>query len=256
MSWWVVVSGIGIAGVAAGLVVIAALLLAARSLSQSRIDVAVFVVSLLWLPGLVAAQDSPVLSTLQRLRAEYPTPMSQAQQAELLNRAAWAHRQGGWGLLRKDAGNRCPTPAAVFVACDILVHAPSLRHFDVLADTEGEGRPVWRDAGPIDGARFIAPWAPPDAPSGPPAPPPGPPSTWTAEMEAIRQYIGTLAETARDHHDRINALIQHANQVDGRFAAVDAEIAALKARPIYARCTGGINLGFARLPLMNCELKP
>ena len=93
------------------------------------------------------AQTS-LLSTIQRIRAEYPTPMSSGQKGELLNRTAWQHRDQGWGLLRKDSGNRCASPQGVDVACDILVHAPTAWHFDVLIDSDFAAEPGWTDKGP------------------------------------------------------------------------------------------------------------
>lgn len=109
-----------------------------------------------------------LLPTLQAFRADYPTPMSSAQQAELLNRVAFQHRTEGWGLLRKLGGSRCPAPQGVDVACDILVNEPSIWHFEVLIDPGGAGKPVWRDVGPCvlgpssgcDIARFVEPIAP------------------------------------------------------------------------------------------------
>jgi len=117
-------------------------------------------------PG--AAQTS-LLPTLERLRAEYPTPMSPAQLGEYLNRVAWEHRAEGWGLLEKGGGNRCPAPQGVDVSCDMLIHAPSIHHFDVLADSEGAAIPVWRDVGPCvigpssgcDMSNYLAPIGPP-----------------------------------------------------------------------------------------------
>jgi FG-GAP-like repeat len=114
----------------------------------------------------VLAQTS-LLPTLQQIRPEYPTPMSPAQLAEYLNRVAWIHRAEGWGLLKKTAGNRCPAPQGVDVACDILVYAPTSWHFDVIIDAGGASTPAWTDKGPCnpavsgcDMARFLAPVAP------------------------------------------------------------------------------------------------
>jgi hypothetical protein len=122
-----------------------------------------------------AFAQTSLLPTLQQIRPEYPTPMSPAQLAEYLNRVAWIHRAEGWGLLRKDAGNRCPAPQGVFVACDILVYAPTAWHFDVIIDAGGASTPAWTDKGPCDPsisgcdmARFVAPIDPSPAP-----PPPG-----------------------------------------------------------------------------------
>jgi hypothetical protein len=114
-----------------------------------------------------ALAQTSLLPDLQRIRPEYPTPMSPSQLAEMLNRVAWDHRAEGWGLLRKTAGNRCPAPQGVDVACDILVYAPTAWHFDVIIDAGGASTPAWTDKGPCDPtvsgcdmARFLAPVRP------------------------------------------------------------------------------------------------
>jgi hypothetical protein len=111
-----------------------------------------------------AAAQSNLLASVEAARQQYPAIMSEDQKADLLNRVAWQHRAEGWGLLRKDGGARCPAPQGVFVACDILVYAPTGWHFDVLVDGQ---IPAWQDAGPCisppsgcDMARFVAPVAP------------------------------------------------------------------------------------------------
>jgi FG-GAP-like repeat len=111
-----------------------------------------------------AAQNS-LLPDIEHIRATYPPIMSEEQKAELLNHVAWLHRAEGWGLLRKDGGARCAAPQGVYIACDILVYAPTAWHFDVLADGQ---IPAWQDAGPCisppsgcDMARFVAPVAAP-----------------------------------------------------------------------------------------------
>lgn len=119
--------------------------------------------------------QSNLLLTVQRIRLDYPTPMSPAQRAELLNRVAWEHRSEGWGLLQKTGGNRCPAPQGVDIACDILVYAPTPWHYDVLIDSEGAATPAWIDAGPCDPNvsgcamdRFLLPTAPPGLQTPPP----------------------------------------------------------------------------------------
>lgn len=124
------------------------------------------VFSFVWMMPLDA--QTSLLPTLERIRPEYPTPMSQAQLGEYLNKVAWEHRAEGWGLLRKTAGNRCPVPQGVEVACDILIHAPSIRHFDVITDAGGASTPSWQDKGPCvlsptsgcEMSRYLAPVAP------------------------------------------------------------------------------------------------
>lgn len=95
-----------------------------------------------------AAAQTSLLPTLEQLRVEYPTPMSPEQLGEYLNRVAWEHRSEGWGLLEKGGGHRCPAPQGVDISCDILIHEPSIHHFDVLIDSEGAAIPAWRDVGP------------------------------------------------------------------------------------------------------------
>jgi hypothetical protein len=62
--------------------------------------------------------------------------MTGAQEADMLNAVAWKNRASGWGLLRKGSGNSCPL-RDTYVSCDILIHAPTIQHFDVLIDAEG-----------------------------------------------------------------------------------------------------------------------
>jgi hypothetical protein len=104
-----------------------------------------FIIALWAFP--VAAQTS-LLPTVQKFRAQYPTPMSRPQLGDLLNRIAWEHRAEGWGLLKKTGGSNCPAPQGVPVSCDILVHAPTIQHFDILSDAENSAGPTWRNVGP------------------------------------------------------------------------------------------------------------
>jgi len=96
--------------------------------------------------------------------------MSPAQLADLLNRVAWEHRAEGWGLLRKDTGNKCPAPQNVFVSCDFLFHLPTLQGFDVLVASDSAATPAWQGPHDMSGdvSRFVAPVGP-AAPATPPA---------------------------------------------------------------------------------------
>ena len=107
-------------------------------LVRSMPALAVIILLLFALP--VAAQDS-ILPTLEALRGQYPTPLSEAQLGELLNRVAAQHRFEGWGLHKKDGGQRCPQPQGVSISCDLLVHGPTQNVYDVLVDSTGEARP-------------------------------------------------------------------------------------------------------------------
>ena len=117
------------------------------------------------------AQD--VVPDLRTARAAYPTPMSKAQLSELLNRVAAQHP--GWGLLRKDSGNNCPTPyPGVSVSCDWMVYAPTRWGYDILSDQEGAARVVESGGEALAaGADIVYPWptTPPDPPPAVPPPP-------------------------------------------------------------------------------------
>lgn len=133
-----------------------------------------------------AAQE--VLGTLQSARAAYPTPMSKAQIAEMLNRAVSQHP--GWALLRKDAGNNCPTPyPGVSISCDWIVQASTRWGYDVLRDQEGAAVIVGSGGEALAaGAEIVYPWPIGATGSGPsvpaPTPTPGPPAVGSGPSPA------------------------------------------------------------------------
>ena len=109
------------------------------------------------------AQTS-LLDDVRAERAKYGALMTPAQVAQMLNAVVWNHRSEGWGLLRKGSGNSCPL-GQTFVSCDILIHAPSIQHFDVLRDAENTALPQWSNVGPCvlsdssgcEMSRFLSP---------------------------------------------------------------------------------------------------
>ena len=141
-----------------------------------------------------ALAQQALLSAVQAERARYPTPMTPTQLGELLNMVAWTHRAEGWGLLAKPAGTTCPVHGRS-IACDILVHAPSATHWDVLSDAEGAAVPTFNPVGPIDLARFVTPFDP----GGAPPPPQVPPAVDAVLALLVRQ---TRAEDS-DQQERI-----------------------------------------------------
>lgn len=146
-----------------------------------------------------------VLNVMKSLRSHYPTPMSDAQRGDLLNRAAWVAGDG-WGLLDKPSGSHVPQPrTGHLVAGDILFDRTSGHHFDVLVDGEGDARPEFIDDGPMDPSRWVAPVEPsstmPDGSgstkSDPPNQTPKPPSDLALEgilerLTAIQKTLDTL----------------------------------------------------------------
>ena len=114
------------------------------------------------------------LETLQRIRPEYPTPMSKDQLGEMLNRVAWEHRAESYGLLSKPTGNNCKQPGTgKLVATDILTTFSPNGHYDCLIDANNRAIPTWHNEGTYAAARFIAPVDPADV-IEPPEPEPCP----------------------------------------------------------------------------------
>src|SRR5262245_3975193 len=166
----------------------------------------------------VAAQNN-LLPDLQAERAKYPDgPIPAVTIAKILNAVAWAHRAEGWGMLKKGSGNSCPI-AGTFVSCDILIHKPSVTHWDVLNNAEGDGTGTaavqFNLVGPcVVGlasgcamSHFLDPVDPSGTTSVPgprPAPPPdlGPRVTMleqqveslTGEIRALRNHSAALRE--------------------------------------------------------------
>jgi hypothetical protein len=167
---------------------------------------------LLLLPSSLAAQGS-LLGDVQAERAKYGPSMTREQVAQLLNAVAWNHRLEGWGLLRKGSGNSCPL-GDTFVSCDILVHAPTVQHFDVLRDAENTAVPQWGLVGPCvlgpssgcDMSNFIAPTNPAGGTSAPaptPSQPPGP--TTSADVDALLGLIADHDKATQERDERIFA---------------------------------------------------
>lgn len=174
-----------------------------------------------------AAAQSSLGVAVARERAKYPaSTLAPEQLAQLLNAVAWDARADGWGLLAKPSGNHCPR-ADVFVACDILMHQPTGRIFDVLADAEGSARPTWGEAGgsPAEASRWIAPIAPAGGSEPPPPPPPPPP---TCDLTPALERLAALEA-------RLDAIAQNASNQAEAVVTASQEIRdllrELKARP-------------------------
>lgn len=125
-----------------------------------------WLVLVLVLCAVPAFAQQNLLGDIQAERAKYGPTMTSAEQAQLLNAVAWRHRGEGWGMLSKGSGNSCPI-GGTFISCDILIHAPSVTHWDVLqgADPGGTAQPQFNLVGPCvlgpasgcDMGRFLAP---------------------------------------------------------------------------------------------------
>ncbi len=80
---------------------------------------------------------------------------------KILNAVALKNKDLGWGMLRKTAGNHCPSPSGD-ISCDILYYKPLNLIYDVLGDTGGSdgpglGVPAWSYKGTQDLKNWVAP---------------------------------------------------------------------------------------------------
>lgn len=216
-----------------------------------------------WLIALVllaapAQAQTSLLEPMKALRASYPPKLTPAQAGEFLNRLAWEHRAEGWGLLRKTGGTRCPVPQGGEASCDILIHAPSVRHFDVLADAEGVATPVWRDVGPCvlgpsSGcamANFLAPVAPVGGePTPPPAPVPEPDPNIPRLFEQVKALTQTVEALRVWADERFAATHEQGQVLASRATTLEHRVDLVERRPDPEyECDGYLNLFVFRIP--------
>jgi hypothetical protein len=191
----------------------------------------IYLLSILLLAAPVAAQNN-LLPDLQAERAKYPDgPIPAATIAKILNAVAWAHRAEGWGMLQKGSGNSCPM-AGTFVSCDILIHKPSVTHWDVLNNAEGDGTGTAAAqfnlvgpcvVGPASGCAMSNFLDPVDPGGTVPAPAPEPSATrppdFGPRVTMLEQQVQSLTGEIRALHDQAAAL---AVKVTATTAATNA----------------------------------
>lgn len=132
-------------------------------------------------------EPTSLLPTVKEVRAKYGTPLQNEEMGMLLNEVAWIHREDGWGCAEKPTGKHTNQPTTgIRMSRDLLYHKPTEKLFDVLADVEGEARPVWNEV-ENDGK---LPWLAPVIPEGTPDPP-DPPGD-------LEQRVALLEDWARN----------------------------------------------------------
>lgn len=150
--------------------------------------------------------------TLTAERETYPTPMTKEQIGQMLNDTAWTHRVEGWGLLRKDAGNNCPSPPGPRISCDYLVNRMTGAGYDVLIDQEGLAVPSWQGPNFFDVAMWTGPVGtapePPPEPPVPPTPGPSDHDIIIVRLTALDRDLDSLLELLAEHDQRLSVLGQ------------------------------------------------
>ena len=143
-----------------------------------------------WTGGLFAQES--LLPELQRLRPEYPTPMTKAQIGDLLTRVAAS--RPGYALLLKLTGNNCPA-MHTRVSCDYIVATASGQGYDVLRDSEGFAIPVWNEGDRFTADRYVYVSVTPVPNPGTNTPPVGTPAIdIKAELDALLDELVKLSE--------------------------------------------------------------
>ena len=136
--------------------------------------------------------------TLARLRGRYGATMTDDECVELLNAAAWAEREAGYGLSRKEFGTRGRRYDGVECCHDVLMR-PDGQYWDCIQAAGAESRVGWASmpSGTITDPRrgWVAPIVPLVGPEVP-----VPPVTTTleqrvADLEAWRQSVGRVTTT-------------------------------------------------------------
>lgn len=127
------------------------------------------------------------LSTVQSIRAKYPTPLGAQHGAFLVEVGAAT----GGALLRKDAGTNVllPPPYSVLVSQDILGFGNGAECYDILQDGEGAAIPTWSEKGPIPGVYVTVS----GAVTPPTQPPTQPPASGLSEADVQRMIDAAFA---------------------------------------------------------------
>lgn len=143
------------------------------------------------------------LEIVEAVRERYPTPLGERHGAFLIELARTLG--GGAGLLAKDWGTFVRLPDGRGVAQDIIVYRDldGATHYDVLADGEGQARPAWQFAGPVDPARYVDVGAVPIPQPEPEPPAPVPAPVACKAVDAAAEVLDAL------HEIRIEAAKQH-----------------------------------------------
>lgn len=139
-----------------------------------------------------------VLDTLQRLRRNYGSTMTDDECVALCNDTAWVHRSEGYGVSHKAGGTHGTRYDGEPCCHDVLMMQDG-RYWDVLISAGGVSIPTWgaQPSGVItDPSRY---WVAPIAPQGSVDPPIPPPTTTlearVAELEAWRASVGRVTMT-------------------------------------------------------------
>lgn len=142
-----------------------------------------------------------ILEMMQAVRAEFPEAWTHEDRGRYLNKVAWIMKIEGiapMGLLRKPAGNNCPSPAGTLCSCDYIVDFNTMFGYDVLIN---EQTPTWpgfeqpSDNFSATPERWLAP-VDPGTPTPVPEPEPGPTPTPDPPIAELAARVAELEHRA------------------------------------------------------------
>jgi hypothetical protein len=191
-----------------------------------------------------ATAQRNLLEDIKAARATIAGIPTEEQHAELLNRVAWKNRDDGWGLSRKEGGNRCVSALVGSIACDILHHRPTNMLYDVfgaVGDVNGT-RPQFDPVGPPASADRV--WVAPVDPGGhTPPPPPPPPTCGVCEAAKLALELENV-----QLKDSITIAQRELDTQRARALTAEAEVERLKNAPppnvsCRAKAPGWLKIG-------------
>lgn len=206
-------------------------------------------------------EKSAMRAVLAEEFAKYPRPHSAETTGRILNDAA--KRRGGWVLLGKKGGNRCPMPDGRSISCDFLVWKQTVRGFDVISDVGSATSNVTGPNGAgedmteaiANGSRTL------ENPTGvtpPPGPVDPPPSTFDPtpllnRIAALEAQASVLQNELHLAQASMQSLAQANAEQAAALSAAEQRIFKLEQKPWPAlKCSGRAIFG---LPI-TCTVVP
>jgi hypothetical protein len=172
---------------------------------------------------------------------------------QIINLAAYRHKDTGLGLLSKPNGNGCEWPAGSGnrYSVDYLVY-PNGAGGDMLIASEVENKPTWHigDPVPADVSRWRAPIAPSFAPDPPIPPLPPPPSV---DLRPILSRLDALEQHGQADDAAMAAIARDVEALNAAINALDLRVDVLEAKPTVSGCRAALKLGFSTIPI-SCEV--
>lgn len=172
-------------------------------------------------------------TVLDEERAKFGVTINTTEAGTMLARVAYRLRSQGFGLLRKESGNRCPLPDGTFVSCDWLTHQPTGLGCDALVgspdyDPPGNGpaTPNWCQSWTaFDASRFVAVTTDPGGTTPPPITPPA--EDLTGRVKALESLAENLRVIALGQATQLDAAAKQIVALTLQFETLQKSVTSL-----------------------------